>query len=231
MRAASRLPARLALVLVLAAALATGSAPGAPSAPARVPEPIPPPAPVPQAPAQLVDAFESVDGWSARPADGVEMKLSTDDGLHGRALRVDFRFVKGGGYAVLHRDLALDLPENYRFSFQLRGECLPNNLEFKLVDSSGANVWWSNQRNYEFPRAWRRVSLKTRQITFAWGPAGGGEIRHVAAIELAVTAGSGGAGTIWLDDLELTSLPLASATPPPVVVSASSAAPGHQPAR
>ena len=188
------------------------------------------PSPEPPGP-RLVDAFESVDGWTARPADGVEMKLSTDAGVHGRALRVDFRFLKGGGYAVLHRDLDLDLPANYRFSFQLRGECLRNNLEFKLVDSSGANVWWSNQRDYEFPRDWRRVSLKQRQITFAWGLAGGGEIHHVAAIELAVTAGSGGAGTIWLDDLELTALPPPSATPPPVVVSASSAAPGHKAAR
>jgi len=216
MRAARLLPAHLALVAALAAALAAGGARAA--------------APAPLSP-RLVDAFESVDGWSARPADGVEMKLSTAAGLNGHALRVDFRFVKGGGYAVLHRDLALELPADYRFSFQLRGECPPNNLEFKLVDSSGANVWWSNQRGYEFPRAWRRVSLKKRQISFAWGPAGGGEIRHVAAIELAVTAGTGGAGTIWLDDLALTPLPPPAATPPPVVVGASSASPGHEPAR
>src|SRR6266571_534020 len=177
--------------------------------------------------ARVVDAFESVDGWSARPADGVEMKLSTDAGLHGRALRVDFRFVKGGGYAVFHRDLSLDLPENYRFTFALRGECRPNNLEFKLVDSTGSNVWWCNRRDFEFPRAWETVATKRRQIQFAWGPAGGGEIRHVAALELAVTAGSGGAGTVWLDDLELTALPPPAAQPPPVLARASSARPGH----
>ena len=114
--------------------------------------------------ARVVDAFESVDGWSARPADGVEMKLSTDAGLHGRALRVDFRFVKGGGYAVFHRDLSLDLPGNYRFTFALRGECRPNNLEFKLVDSTGSNVWWCNRRDFEFPRAWETVATKRRQI-------------------------------------------------------------------
>ena len=202
-------PGALAAAL-LAAALAAREAHAAPSG----------------APA-LLDAFESVDGWSARPADGVEMTLSTDAGVHGRALRVDFRFVKGGGYAVLHRDLALDLPENYRFTFRLRGECRPNNLEFKLVDSSGANVWWLNQRDYPFPRVWQSVRIKKRQIHFAWGPAGGGELRRAAAIELAVTAGSGGAGTIWLDDLELTTLPPPSAAPPPVLLSASSARPGH----
>src|SRR5438876_135600 len=81
------------------------------------------------------------------------------------------------------------------------GECRPNRLEFKLVDSTGSNVWWCNRRDFEFPRAWETVATKRRQIQFAWGPAGGGEIRHVAALELAVTAGSGGAGTVWLDDL------------------------------
>ncbi|HEY6867859.1 MAG TPA: discoidin domain-containing protein, partial [Candidatus Eisenbacteria bacterium] len=180
---------------------------------------------------RLVDGFESVDGWTARPADGVELSLASDAGVHGRALRADFRFVKGGGYAVLHRDLALDLPENYRFTFELRGECRPNNLEFKLVDSSGANVWWLNQRNVQFPRAWQAMRIKKRQIQFAWGPSGGGEIRHVAAIEIAVTAGEGGSGSIWLDDLELTALPPAAATPPPLRLRASSERPGHGAAR
>ncbi|MCE9627818.1 MAG: hypothetical protein K8R56_07875, partial [Candidatus Eisenbacteria bacterium] len=62
------------------------------------------------------------------------MKLSTEPGPHGRVLRVDFEFKKGGGYAVLHRKLALDLPENYRFEYRLRGETAPQNLEFKLID-------------------------------------------------------------------------------------------------
>ncbi len=162
-----RLPALALLVVALAAGRARAAADGAP---------------------RLVDAFESMGGWSARPADGVEMTLSSEAGEHGRALRVDFRFVKGGGYAVLHRDLALDLPENYRFTFRLRGECPPNNLEFKLVDSSGANVWWLNQRDFQFPRQWETVRIPKRRIQFAWGPAGGGEIRHVAAIESTISS-------------------------------------------
>jgi hypothetical protein len=178
------------------------------------------------APVRL-DAFESVDGWKAMPSDGVEMKLSIGPGAHGRALRVDFRFVKGGGYAVLHRDLAFDLPPNYRFTWALRGESPTNNLEFKLVDSTGANVWWCDRRDYEFPGAWHTVITRRRQIQFAWGPAGGGELRHVAAIEFAITAGSGGSGTVWLDDLALEPLPPVPAAPPAIRASASSARPGH----
>jgi hypothetical protein len=196
-------------------------------------------APVASPAPQIVDDFEASDAWTAMPADGVEMRLSTEaadpratgDSVGGRALRVDFRFVKGGGYAVLRRPLDLDLPENYRFTFRVRGECLPQNLEFKLIDFSGANVWWQNRRDFTFPRGWETLTVRKRQVSFAWGPAGGGEIRRVAALEFAITAGSGGSGTVWLDDLTLTPLPPPSAEVPPLVASASSALGGHGPAR
>jgi hypothetical protein len=131
------------------------------------------------------------------------MKLSAEGAPGARALRFDFQFAGGGGYAVARREVDLALPENYAFTFRIRGEASPNNLEFKLIDSTGANVWWCNRRNVAFPRAWETFTIKRRQIEFAWGPAGGGTISHVAAIEIAITAGSGGEGTVWLDQLEL----------------------------
>jgi hypothetical protein len=172
----------------------------------------------------LVDDFRDVSAWSAHPADGVEMGLSGEEG----ALRVDFDFKRGAGYAVIRREVDLRLPEHYAFAFRIRGEAPSNNLEFKLVDSTGTNVWWWNQRDFVFPKGWRTETIKRRQIQFAWGPAGGGEIRHVKAIELAITAGSGGRGTVWLDDLELRELSPPSAAAPPVA-SASSAQRGREP--
>lgn len=182
-------------------------------------------------PVQWAD-FNSAAGWTAQPADGVEMRISNEPAdrdacCPSGALRVDFRFVKGGGYAVLHRRLDLALPENYRFTFRVRGDCPPENLEFKLIDSTGANVWWHNQRDFRFPRDWETVTIRKRQISFAWGPAGGGELRRAAALEIAITAGSGGSGTVWLDGLLLTPLPPPGATPAPVVATASSARSGY----
>ena len=166
----------------------------------------------------VLDRFDAVDGWEARPADGVELKLAQDAG----ALRLDFRFVKGGGYAVIHKKFDFDLPENYRFRFRVRGNAPTENLEFKLIDATGENVWWNNHRDFVFPAAWDSVTLRKRHISFAWGPAGGGEIHHVAAIEFAVTAGSGGQGTVWLDQLTLEPMPVPSANPPPIRAQASS---------
>src|SRR5439155_15806144 len=147
----------------------------------------------------LIDDFEDASRWSAHPADGVAMKLSAQGAPGARALRIDFRFAGGGGYAVARREIALTLPENYAFGFRIRGRAPANHLEFKLIDSTGANVWWCNRRNVVFPRRWQTVTTKRRQITFAWGPAGGGTITRVAALEIAITAGRGGRGTVWLD--------------------------------
>ena len=183
----------------------------------------------PAAPTVLLDAFESSSPWTATPASGVDMKLSVEPGPHGNALRVDFTFTKGGGYAVLHRKLALDLPDNYRFEYRLRGETAPQNLEFKLIDDTGENVWWSNRVNFDYPRTWTTDRIRKRQISYAWGPKGGGELRHAAAIEFAITAGSGGSGTVWFDDLTLVPLPVAELPPPPVA-RATSEKPGRTPA-
>jgi hypothetical protein len=175
----------------------------------------------------LLDDFERPGQWTALPADGVSLTLSGDRGRTGRALRMDFSFDKGGGYAIARRPVRLVLPPNYAFSFWIRGEAPPNTLEFKLVDRSGENVWWYTERDRVFDGAWRQITIRRRQISFAWGPRGGGQPDTVAAIELVITAGRGsGAGRIWLDDLVLTPRPdfgPYTATPR---VTATSSAPG-----
>ncbi len=165
-----------------------------------------PPADNPAAPITL-DDFESLAAWSPHPSDGVDLHLAQEAGAHGQAMRLDFDFHSRGGYAIARRKVDLDLPANYAFTFALRANAPINNLEFKLIDSSGENVWWVNRRDFEFPHDWKTVSFKKRQISFAWGPAGGGEARHIAAIEIVVTAGTGGQGTVWIDDVTLTPLP------------------------
>jgi hypothetical protein len=177
----------------------------------------------------LLDDFEDVTGWSAHPADGVELTLGSGPGVEGRSLQLDFRFVTGGGYAVARKEFSFDLPENYQFVLQLRADAPVNNLEFKLLDDSGENVWWMNRRDYEFPRQWEALKIKKRHIQFAWGPVGGGEMSHVAAIEFAITAGTGGEGTVWIDQLTLEPLPPPETTPREPQASASLSHPGHHP--
>src|SRR6266566_1519331 len=202
------------------------------------PTPIPtivPATPVTAAPAQtavptiVLDSFDSVTQWTTAPAEGVEVSVHPDpNGAHGKAMRVDFDFHGHGGYAVVHRPLSMTLPPNYEFSFAIKGDAPTNTLEFKLIDSTGDNVWWSNNPNFLFPKDWKAITRKKRQISFAWGPTNDKELKRFAAVEFAITAGSGGKGSIWLDDLVLTPLDPDTRFYPFPRVTASSQASGYE---
>ena len=179
----------------------------------------------------VLDDFEDVSRWKAVPSDGVSLALAADAGFRGRALRMDFDFQGRSGWAAARRNVPLEMPDNWEFSFRIRADAPVNNLEFKLLDASGENVWWVNRRNFEFPRDWQKVTIKKRHVEFAWGPSGGGELRKVASIELTVTAGTGGKGSVWVDELTFTELPPAKPYARTPSVSASSSMPGHEPGR
>lgn len=175
----------------------------------------------------VLDDFEDVAAWQAAPADGVRLELAADAGRSGRALRIAFDFQGRGGWAAVRRLLPIELPPNWELAFWVRGTAPSNTLEIKLTDTTGENVWWAVRRQFVFPAEWRQVRLRNTQLAFAWGPAGGGELRRTGFFEIAITAGSGGAGTVWLDDLTLVPLPTAAGPPPAPQATASSALPGH----
>ena len=154
---------------------------------------------------QLIDSFDKLESWTAQPAEGVDLAIRSDRGRTGRAMRLDYAFKSGGGYAIAHRAVSINLPANYVFTFWIRGDGPPNTLEFKLIDASNENVWWYTEKDRIFDGQWQKITIRRRQIAFAWGPAAGGEIHHVAALELVITAGrGGGSGHVWFDDLTLT---------------------------
>ncbi len=138
---------------------------------------------------RVLDDFASVAAWKTAPSDGVTLAAASDAGPDGRAMRLDFDFQGHGGWAALRKTVDIALPANYEFTFRIRGKAPAENLEFKLIDASGDNVWWSVRRDFAFPHEWQTIRIKKRQISFAWGPAGGGELKRAAAIEIAITAG------------------------------------------
>ena len=150
---------------------------------------------------RVLDDFERLEGWTAGPSEGVELRISQDSGFAGKGMRLDFDFRGGAGYAIARKAVPIDLPANWEFAFRIRADAPVNDLEFKLVDASGENVWWQNRRRFEYPRGWQRLRIQKRNVEFAWGPKGGGEMDSVAQIEIVVTAATGGKGTVWIDDL------------------------------
>src|SRR5437899_3206703 len=126
----------------------------------------------------LHSAIAAEPRWTAHPSDGVVMRIATN----ARNTSVTFDFHGHAGYAIARKQIDRDLPPNYQFVFRLKANAPPENLELKLIN--GDNVWWLNRRDFIFPREWTTLKTKKRQINFAWGPAGGGEIRHAEAMEI-----------------------------------------------
>jgi len=157
--------------------------------------------------------------------------LSPAEGKRRKALRLDFDFHGRAGWAAIRRDVAIDLPENWELDLSLSGDAPANDLEIKLVDASGENVWWTVRRDFAPPPSGTTLRSKKRHFSFAWGPAGGGEIRRVAAFEIAVTARAGGKGWIAIEDLTLIALPPPGPPAHPPVLTVSSSAPGFPPER
>ena len=174
--------------------------------------------------AETLDDFADVAGWGAVTSGRAELVVSGDRGPRDGALRLDFDFKGGGGFVVARKRFSLSLPDAYAFTFEVRGAAPANTLEFKLVDPGGHNVWRHQQDAFTFPEQWRSLRIRSSQIDFAWGPAGGGPARQVGAIELAIVAPPGGQGTVWIANLALEDHSVHS-TP---IVQASSALPGHE---
>lgn len=178
-------------------------------------------------PSRLLDAFDDIGAWRGSASAGVSASVHPDAGRQGGGLRLDFDFGQVAGYATAERDLPLELPANFEISFYVRGNAPPNNLEFKLVDASGDNVWWVNRREFRFPQDWEPVRIKRRHIEFAWGPTTDRSLRRSARIQIVVSAGSGGGkGSLWIDELRIRELPVDDGKVPPPEASASSSAPG-----
>jgi hypothetical protein len=170
--------------------------------------------------ASVIDDLDDVSKWTSAPSDGVSLALAEDRG----AMRMDFDFRGHGGWAAARRTVSIDLPDNYRFSFRLRGETPPNTLEIKFIDPSGENVWWVRRVAWEFPRDWTDVVADKRNIEFAWGPSSNHVLTKIGAIEVTVTAAAGGKGSVWLDRVTFDELPTDVSMP---LVTATSARSGQ----
>jgi len=114
------------------------------------------------------------------------------------------------------------LPENFEFTFYLKAESPLNNFEIKFLDSTGQNVWWVNNRSYDFPKDWKKIKIKKRHIHFAWGPTNDQSLKRIDRVEFTIASVVGGKGTVWIDDLKFEPLPPEDNSPIKPSVSASS---------
>lgn len=150
---------------------------------------------------ELLDDFRDAAAWQASASDQVQARARRDaDG----SLCLDYDFAGVSGYAVLARRKAVDWPERFDLALRYRGRGALNDLQFKLVDASGDNVWWLNRPDHALPPATSELKIRRRHIGFAWGPAADRRLVRTERIEFVIAAGrDGGKGSLCLSRLEL----------------------------
>jgi hypothetical protein len=174
----------------------------------------------------LFDVSCDVSGWSAVASGQAQLALGADAGSAGQAaLRLDYDFNGGGGFVVARRTLARVMPAAWALSMCVRGAAPANKLEIKFADPSGRNVWWWHREAFDFAADWQSLRIRSSEVAFAWGPAGGGTLHELGTLEIAIAAGPGGRGTVSVCDLRFEDLSLKTAPR----VTASSKAEGHEP--
>ncbi|HWX65817.1 MAG TPA: discoidin domain-containing protein [Rhodanobacter sp.] len=162
----------------------------------------------------LLDDFSHPAAWQASGTDDISTSLRPIAGANGKALCLDFNFNGVSGGATLRRTLPITFPANYALSFDVRGTMAPNDLQLKLIDASGDNVWWYRRENFQPGTDWQTIIARRRDIESAWGPATDRTLRKTSSVEFTVYAGQGGKGELCVSNLRLTRLPPAPAGEP-----------------
>ena len=92
----------------------------------------------------VISDFKDIKAWKThKSSNEVGLKISKDGDS---TFKVEYDFTKSKGYIITMRSVNISLPENYYFSFLLKGEGKSNNLEFKLDDKNG-NTFWRKYKN------------------------------------------------------------------------------------
>lgn len=164
--------------------------------------------------ARIIDGFDDPSTWKVVTSNQVTAALRVVPGAEGgKALCLDYDYHGVSGYAGVQREVQIDYPDNYRFDFKIRGHSPANDLQFKLSDPSGDNVWWVNRPSYDFPEDWTQVTYRKRHIDKAWGPDPDKTLRKSAKLEFTIYNNAGGKGSVCLDALTFTPLPAEDTSP------------------
>ena len=147
--------------------------------------------------------MQANSAWEPIVSGNAELKLTSAPAGRTEALRMDFDFKGGGGFVVARRADSRPMPEDYAVTFRLRGRGPVNNLEMKLVDPTGQNVWRHVQKDVQLAERWKRMTVESSDIEFAWGPSSGGRLKALGSMEFAIVAGEGGKGSVWIADVRI----------------------------
>jgi hypothetical protein len=166
----------------------------------------------------ILDRGDQASAWTAIASPSATARLEQADGR----FALDFDLGRGRSHAIARRAVDVELPPDYMFVFEVGSDAEPNTIEIKFV--SGENVWWRRLADVDLAREWgsaKTLRVSKPRIEFAWGPAAGGMPARLDSIEIAVVAGKGGKGKVWIDEIRLEPRDPEAGKKPPAVTTSS----------
>ena len=160
-----------------------------------------------------LDDFRDISGWSAVASGQAQLTLGVRRRPGRDRQRCDSTTTSRAAAASSWRARTL------RARCRRRGRCRcacaarrpRTSSRSSSSDPSGRNVWWWHRDAFDFPADWQPLRIRSSEVAFAWGPAGGGTMHELGALEIAIAAGPGGRGTVSVCDLRFEDLSLARA--------------------
>ena len=122
---------------------------------------------------------------------------------------MDFDFGGHAGWAAARKAFPRRMPPNWAFTLRLRARRPRETLEFKLLDPTGENVWWSVRRGFDVPGRMEDAAHQEAPGGVRVGARrAAARSQELGFVEITVTARPGGRGRVEIDELALEELPL-----------------------
>ena len=149
---------------------------------------------------RVVLDLRDMGAWQAQASDQVGAVLRRDaDG----SVCLEYDFHSVSGYAVLRQVLPVQWPAAFALELRMKGRGAVNDLQVKLVDASGDNVWWVNRPAFPLPRSLTDVTFRSRHFSFAWGPTADRTLKRTEVLELVLARRQGGKGALCVSGVRV----------------------------
>ncbi|MFC2061303.1 carbohydrate binding domain-containing protein [Elusimicrobiota bacterium] len=136
-------------------------------------------------------------------------KLESIDGKEGAAVRLNYSFnrknVNSNDWVVMERDWGLNITSHDSLKFDYRGTGPKNNLEVKISDKNGTRFWRKFFKVTNTDNSWQSMVIPLKEFSFFIAGSGGEEeldLRNINAVYFTVSRNEGGAGTVYIKNLQ-----------------------------
>lgn len=151
-----------------------------------------------------IDNYKS---WSFSRQTGTTGTLNTFAGLHNDGLKIDYNFPASGGWVNLEIPVGSTFTKNNPLVFFVYSASSAGKLEIKFIDSDGS-VFMIKPALSNYSGKWVHVTAYLDNASYAWG--GNSSFETPSKFSIAISSENTSRGTVYIDEIGVGKLGLAS---------------------